>query len=69
MFENWTMKKSEFEPEEYAQVANWCNETYQFTIEDMGDFYQVIPVEQPEPEPEPEPEVVENEQVIEDSGL
>lgn len=65
MFENWKVKKSEVKPEEYEQVAEWCNTTGNYTIVENGDYYEVAPVEQPEPEPE----AVENEQVIEDSGL
>lgn len=61
MFENWVMKKSKFKPEEYEQVANWCNTTGNYTIIDDGEYYRVIPVEQPE--------AVENEQVVEDSNL
>lgn len=65
MFENWKVKKSEVKPEEYEQVADWCNTTGNYTIVENGEFYEVAPVEQPEPEPE----AVENEQVIKDSGL
>lgn len=65
MFENWEMKISEIDYQEYAQVAEWCNKNQQYTIIEDGEYYWVVPVEQPEPEPE----VVENEQIIEDSGL
>lgn len=65
MFENWKMKKSEFKPEEYEQVAEWCNTTGNYTIVENGDYYEVVPVVVPEVLPE----AVENEQVIEDSGL
>ena len=65
MFKNWEMKKSEFNPEEYEQVAEWCNSTGNYTIIDDDEYYRVIPVEQPEPEPEG----VEDEQLVEDNPL
>lgn len=65
MFENWKMKKNEFDAEEYEKVAEWCNSSGAYTIVENGEFYEVAPVEQPEEQPE----AVENEQVIEDSGL
>ena len=65
MFENWKMKKSEFNSEEYEQVADWCNSSGAFTIVENGEFYEVAPVVVPEVVPE----AVENEQIVEDSGL
>ena len=65
MFENWKVKKSEVIPEEYEKVAEWCNSSGAYTIVENGEFYEVVPVEQPEPEPE----AVEDEQIVEDSGL
>lgn len=65
MYENWKVLKSEVNPEEYEQVADWCNSSGSYTIVENGEFYEVAPVEQPEEQPE----AVENEQVIEDSGL
>lgn len=65
MFENWKVLKSEVRPEEYEKVAEWCNTTGNYTIIDDGEYYRVIPVEQPEEQPE----AVENEQIVEDSGL
>lgn len=61
MYENWKVKKSEFNPEEYEAVANWCNETGQYTIIDDGEYYRVIPVEQPE--------ILEHEEVVEDNNI
>lgn len=65
MFENWKVKKSEEKQEEYEQVADWCNSSRAYTIVENGEFYEVAPVEQPEKQPE----AVENEQIVEDSGL
>lgn len=57
MFENWKVKKNEVNPEEYEQVAEWCNTTGNYTIVENGDYYEVVPVV--------EPEAVEDEQIIE----
>ncbi len=61
MFENWEMKKIDFKPEEYEAVANWCNEAGQYTIVEAGDFFKVVPVEQPE--------MLEHEEVVEDNSI
>lgn len=61
MFENWKVKKSEFKPEEYEKVADWCNSSGAYTIVENGDFYEVVPVEVPEG--------VEDEQLVEDNPL
>lgn len=61
MFENWKMKKSEFNPEEYEKVAEWCNEAGQYTIVEDGDFFKVVPVEQPE--------MLEHEEVVEVNSI
>lgn len=65
MFENWVMQKNEFNAEEYEQVADWCNSSGAYTIVENGDYYEVVPVVVPEVEPE----VVEDEQIVKDSGL
>lgn len=36
------MYKSEFNQTEYAKMANWCNNHQYKTIEDKGDYYEVI---------------------------
>lgn len=36
------MLKSEFNQVEYAKMANWCNSQQYKTIEDMGDYYEVV---------------------------
>ena len=67
MYENWKIAKSELEEkaDEYAEVADWCNSTGQYTIVENGDYFEVVPVVLPEPEPE----VAEDEQIVEDSNL
>lgn len=44
------MNKSELNDEEYSQVAEWCNESNEYTIEDMGEYYAVV--KNPEPSEE-----------------
>ena len=39
--------KGQFEDADYASAAEWCNETQQATIEDMGDYYEVVAIPQP----------------------
>lgn len=36
------MMKSEFEPNKYAKLASWCNSQQYKTIEDKGDYYEVV---------------------------
>lgn len=39
--------KTQFDADLYAQAAKWCNETQKATIEDKGDFYEVIALPEP----------------------
>ena len=34
----------------YSEAAEWCNETQQAFIEDMGDWYEVVAIPEPTPE-------------------
>lgn len=36
------MMKSEFDSVEYAKLAAWCNSKEHMTIEDKGDYYEVV---------------------------
>ena len=36
------MLKSEFNQEKYAELATWCNNHEYKTIEDNGDYYEVV---------------------------
>lgn len=49
MYENWKILKSEADEkaEEYAAVAEWCNEGQEYHIEDTGEYYEVV--KNPEP--------------------
>lgn len=45
--------------EEYSQVAEWCNEGNEYTIEDMGEYYAVVK------NPEPSEEEIKQARIIE----
>ena len=57
MYENWKILKSDLaeKQEEYTAVAEWCNESGQYTIEDDGTYYKVVAL--PEPTPPTEEEI------------
>ena len=48
-YSNWKILKSDLDKkqEEYSQVADWCNENQQYTIEDDGDYYKVALIPEP----------------------
>lgn len=48
-YENWKIKKSDLEEkqEEYSQVAEWCNETGEYAIQEIGDEYCVVKLPEP----------------------
>ena len=39
--------KDDFNKDEYAECANWCNETQQATIEDKGEYYECVAIPAP----------------------
>lgn len=39
--------KGQFEDADYTSAAEWCNETQQATIDDMGEYYEVVALPQP----------------------
>lgn len=39
--------KENYDLDEYAAAAEWCNTTQQATIEDMGEYYEVVAVPEP----------------------
>lgn len=59
MYENWKIEKDKiwnYTPEvgeenpyqkEYSLVAEWCNENQQYTIQEDGDYYKVVPIPEP----------------------
>ena len=49
MYENWQILKTEADEkaEEYSAVAEWCNESGQYMIEDDGEYYRVVAIPEP----------------------
>lgn len=49
MYENWKMLKSELphREKEYTDVAQWCNESGQYHIEEQGKYYAVVKNDEP----------------------
>lgn len=47
------------DPEGYFKAAQWCNEQGTATIEDKGDYYEVVAI------PEPTPEEIEAQELAE----
>lgn len=39
--------KGQFKDEDYAKCANWCNANNNATIEDRGDYYEVVEIPKP----------------------
>ena len=56
-FENWKILKTEADEkaDEYAAVAEWCNNSGDYHIEEQGDYYAVA--KNPEPTPEEQKEM------------
>jgi hypothetical protein len=68
-YENWKILKSDLEEkqEEYSEVAAWCNENGQYTIEDDRTYYKVVAL--PEPTPPSEDELKAQVRAVRDSYL
>ncbi|MBR1756827.1 MAG: hypothetical protein IJ738_04605 [Alphaproteobacteria bacterium] len=49
MYKNWKILKSELDEkqEEYSNVAQWCNESGQYHIEEQGKYYAVVKNDEP----------------------
>ena len=69
MYENWKILKSDLaeKQEEYTAVAEWSNESGQYTIEDDGTYYKVVAL--PEPTPPSEDELKTQVRAVRDSYL
>jgi hypothetical protein len=50
-YSNWKILKTELDEkqEEYSEVAEWCNESGEYHIEEVGEYYMVV--KNPEPLP------------------
>lgn len=48
-YENWKIKKTELEEkqDEYSQVAEWCNESGEYYIQEIDDEYCVVKIPDP----------------------
>lgn len=49
--------KDSLDDDAYASCADWCNESQQATIEDMGDYYECVAI--PPPQAPTEAELIE----------
>lgn len=50
-YSNWKIKKSDLDKkqDEYSEVAEWCDENGEYTIEDDGTYYKVVKLPEPTP--------------------
>lgn len=57
MYENWKILKSDLpeKQDEYSQVAEWCNTTGKYHLEEQGEYYAVV--KNPEPLPPTDEEI------------
>lgn len=82
MYENWKVLKSvinyigddeekqaqaQSAQGEYTAVAEWCNESGRYSIEDDGTYYKVVAI--PEPTPPSEDELKSQVRAVRDSYL
>ena len=56
-YSNWKIVKTDYEEkqEEYTAVAEWCNESGKYHIEDDGTYYKTV--KNPEPTPPTDEEI------------
>lgn len=59
-YSEWKILKSEADEkaDEYAAVAEWCNEGQEYHIDDTGEYYEVV--KNPEPVPPTKEEQEQN---------
>ena len=53
-YENWKVSKADYQEsekvqEEYSKVAEWCNNSGEFQIQEIGDEYCVVKIPEPLP--------------------
>ena len=46
-YQDWKMYKDNMNNEEYSRVAEWCNQTGEYHIEDKGEYFAVVENEKP----------------------
>ena len=68
-YENWKIAKSELQDkaEEYSKVAEWCNESGQYHIEEIGDEYCVVANPEPTTEEINQARIAELKRLLADS--
>lgn len=69
MYENWKILKSEADEkaEEYAQVAEWCNDGQEYHIEEQGEYYAVVKNPEPTEEETKQARINELKQLLADT--
>lgn len=69
MYENWKILKSEADEkaDEYAAVAEWCNETGEYHIEQQGEYYAVVKNPEPTEEETKQARINELKQLLADT--
>lgn len=69
MYENWKILKSEADEkaEEYSSVAEWCNESGKYHIEDTGEYYEVVKNAEPSEEDIKQARINELKQLLADT--
>lgn len=53
-YENWKVSKADYQEseelqEEYSKVAEWCNNSGKYQIQEVGDEYCVVKIPEPLP--------------------
>lgn len=69
MYENWKILKSEADEkaDEYSNVAEWCNESGEYHIEDDGVYYKVVKNPEPTEEDIKQARIAELKQLLADT--
>ena len=69
MYENWKILKSEADEkaDEYAEVANWCNDGGEYHIEEQGEYYVVVKNTEPTEEDIKQARIAELKQLLADT--
>jgi hypothetical protein len=69
MYENWKILKSEADEkaDEYAEVADWCNEGGEYHIEEQGEYYAVVKNPEPTEEDIKQARIAELKQLLADT--
>ena len=69
-YTNWKTESktlTEEQQNEYTEVAEWCNESGQYHIEDMGEYYAVVENTPPSPEELKQQEIQQLKQYLQET--